>query len=47
LRKVGEKLRELGARRVRIGRKWVVVLKPENYRMGDRIILDFESDRDG
>ena len=40
LRRVRERLRELGARRVRIGKKWVVVLKPGSYRPGDRIVLE-------
>ncbi len=40
LEKVRKRLEELGARRVRIGKKWVVVLKPEKYRIGDKILLE-------
>jgi len=36
---VRKKLKRLGAVRRRIGRKWVVVLKPHNYRFGE--VIDF------
>ena len=36
---VREKLKRLGAVRRRIGRKWVVVLKPHSYRFGE--VIDF------
>ena len=39
LKKARKILKELGARRVRIGKKWVVVLKSEDYRQGDRVVL--------
>jgi len=40
LKKVRKRLQELGAKRVRIGKKWVVILKPEGYHPGDRVILE-------
>ena len=40
LEKVREVLQKLGAQRVKVYKGWVVVLKPKDFRFGERIVLE-------